>query len=157
MLRDLDSYILPYLPLATKLGQGYIFTGVCDFVHRGGVPGPEGVPGLGSAWSGMALVRGVAGGDPPGTATAAGGTHPTGMQSCLLFFCTIGSLVERIRSCFNAGEFPWNIHVKYPVTNTNKQIKNLSKEFLNFQFTVVDFTCYVWRISTNLAPRDCVQ
>ena len=29
-----------FLPPATKLGQGYIFTGVCDSVHRGGeVPG----------------------------------------------------------------------------------------------------------------------
>ena len=26
------------LPPATKLGQGYIFTGVCDSVHRGGLP-----------------------------------------------------------------------------------------------------------------------
>ena len=25
------------LPPATKLGQGYVFTGVCDSVHRGGV------------------------------------------------------------------------------------------------------------------------
>ena len=25
---------------------------------------------------------GVPGGDPPGTATATGGTHPTGMHSC---------------------------------------------------------------------------
>ena len=25
-----------FLPPATKLGQGYIFTGVCDSVHRGG-------------------------------------------------------------------------------------------------------------------------
>ena len=25
------------LPSATKLGQGYVFTGVCDSVHRGGV------------------------------------------------------------------------------------------------------------------------
>ena len=24
------------LPAATKLGQGYVFTGVCDSVHRGG-------------------------------------------------------------------------------------------------------------------------
>ena len=36
-----------------------------------------GVPGPGAAWSG-----GVPGGDPP-TATAAGGTHPTGMFSCI--------------------------------------------------------------------------
>ena len=36
-----------YLPPATKLGQGYIFTGVCDSVHRGvsapGVSAPGGV------------------------------------------------------------------------------------------------------------------
>ena len=37
-----------------------------------GVPGP-----WGGAWS-----RGVPGGDPPGTATAVGGNHPTGMHSC---------------------------------------------------------------------------
>ena len=33
------------LPPATKLGQGYVFTGVCDSVHRGGVP--DQVPPLG--------------------------------------------------------------------------------------------------------------
>ena len=27
------------LPPAMKLGQGYVFTGVCDSVHRGGMPG----------------------------------------------------------------------------------------------------------------------
>ena len=34
-------YVLIYcglLPPATKLGQGYVFTGVCDSVHRGGLP-----------------------------------------------------------------------------------------------------------------------
>ena len=30
--------------------------------------------------------EGVPGGDPPGTATAAGGTHPTGMHSCYLLY-----------------------------------------------------------------------
>ena len=87
-----------YLPPATKLGQGYIFTGVCDSVHGGGlllggvcawsrwggllpggVPGPGGV----GAWSQWGVCSwGVPGGDPPGTATAAGGTHPTRMLSC---------------------------------------------------------------------------
>ena len=44
----------------------------------GGVPGPGRVPGPGGAWSGQT---------PPGeTATAADGTHPTGMHSC--FDCT---------------------------------------------------------------------
>ena len=28
----------PFLPAATKLGQGNVFTGVCDSVHRGGLP-----------------------------------------------------------------------------------------------------------------------
>ena len=51
------------LPPATKLGQGYIFTGVCDSVYRGGAPG----------------------GDPSKTATATGSTHPTGMHSCVLY------------------------------------------------------------------------
>ena len=31
---------------------------------------------------GMSALGGVPGGDPPGTATAVGGTHPTGMHSC---------------------------------------------------------------------------
>ena len=65
------------LPPATKLGQGYIFTGVCDSVH-GGVPAPGGVcswgclvwggacfqgvpaPGGTCSW-GMGLIRGVPG------------------------------------------------------------------------------------------------
>ena len=60
----------------------------------GEVPGPRGVPGPGSAWSGVcAWSRGVClvpggclvprgGWGPPRTATAADGTHPTGMHSC---------------------------------------------------------------------------
>ena len=35
------------LPPATKLRQGYIFTGICDSVHRGG-----GMRGGGNAWLG---------------------------------------------------------------------------------------------------------
>ena len=52
--------------------------------HTWGVPGPggsapRGLPGPG--WGEVGC------GDPPGTATAAGGTHPTGMHSCLYQFC----------------------------------------------------------------------
>ena len=62
-----------FLPPKTKLGQGYVFTRVCDSVHSvGGSPGPH--PG-GSA----SLHDGI---HSPPTATAAGGTHPTGMHSC---------------------------------------------------------------------------
>ena len=44
--------LLKFLPPATKLGQGYIFTGVCHSVNRGecllrGGAGPEGVSGPG--------------------------------------------------------------------------------------------------------------
>ena len=48
-----------------------------------GVSAPRGMsaPG-GCLLLGGACSRGVPGGDPPGTATAAGGTHPTGMHSC---------------------------------------------------------------------------
>ena len=42
---------------------------------RGGVPAP------GGAWSRGGWWR-----HPPGTATAAGGTHPTGMHSCYQWF-----------------------------------------------------------------------
>ena len=51
------------------------------------MPGPRGAPGPrgGGGWClvpGRGLVLGgVPGGDPP-TATAVGGTHPTGMHSC---------------------------------------------------------------------------
>ena len=59
-----------------SLGQGNMYTGVC--LSTGGwcmVPG-------GCAWSrGVHGPGGVPGGDPP-TATAACGTHPTGMHSC---------------------------------------------------------------------------
>ena len=34
---DRDETSNELLPPATKLGQGYVFTGVCDSVHRGGI------------------------------------------------------------------------------------------------------------------------
>ena len=71
-----------------------MFTGVC--LSTGGLPGPGGclvlgVPQgrclvLGGACCEGGLLRGVWGvpvGDPPGMATAAGGTHPTEMYSCM--------------------------------------------------------------------------
>ena len=73
----------------------FLHLSVSHSVHRWGVPalegsGPGGVPapwgGLvpgGWVWSGgCLLLGGVPDGDPPGTAIAAGGTHPTGMHSC---------------------------------------------------------------------------
>ena len=81
-----------FLPPATKLGQGYIFSQACVILFtggggvgawsRGGVHGPGGVCMVrGGAWS------------PPETATAAGGTHPTGMHSCFSFFFEYCALI----------------------------------------------------------------
>ena len=83
---------LSLLPPATKLRQGYVFTRVCDSVHGGvcsggclvrGGSAPRAVPGLGG------FVE-----SPPVTATAAGGTHPTGMHSC--FRCRGGCSHQRL-------------------------------------------------------------
>ena len=46
------------LPPATKLGQGYIFTGVCHSVNRGG-PGPGEVSALGCLVPGGLVLGGV--------------------------------------------------------------------------------------------------
>ena len=50
----------------------------------GVVPGPRGVPAPWGvcSWGRGVCSGGVPGKDPPGTATAVGGTHPTGMHSC---------------------------------------------------------------------------
>ena len=57
----------------TKLRQGYVFTGVCDSVNSGVVPGPRGVlgpggvpgPGVPGPGGMGACTPGVPGGDPP--------------------------------------------------------------------------------------------
>ena len=50
------------LPPATKLGQGYTFTGARDSVHRGG---GDGCSRGGSAPGGGVCSRGLPGGDAP--------------------------------------------------------------------------------------------
>ena len=69
-----------FLPPATKLGQGYIFTGVCDSVHRRGGTPPGQVhpprPGT-SPWAGASpsldQVR-------PGTGTPPLSRYPPGTR-----------------------------------------------------------------------------
>ena len=50
------------------------------------LPPREGVlpPGVCFLRGGRVFPLGGPGGDPPGTATAADGTHPTGMHSCYI-------------------------------------------------------------------------
>ena len=103
-----------FLPPANEVCEGYVFTRVCHSVHGGGRvvsqhalqvsrPTPKGKV-EGSGWGGGspgphlggggACCRGVptlGGGGLPAMATAAGGTHPTGMHSCLCV-CTLGPI-----------------------------------------------------------------
>ena len=87
-----------FLPPTTKLGQAYIFTGMCDSVHRrgsasvhAGIP-PSPHPHRDPRGAGTPQEQ-----TPPGPGTTlgaeqaerygqrAGGTHPTGMQSCFSY------------------------------------------------------------------------
>ena len=66
-----------------SLGQGNIFTPVCHSVHRGDLVREGGCLVQGVPAPGVSGPRGGAWWRPPRTATAAGGTHPTGMHSCI--------------------------------------------------------------------------
>ena len=56
-----------------EVGARLYFSQACVILFGGGCLVPGGVPG----------------GDPPGTATAAGGTYPTGMHSCFITFSDV--------------------------------------------------------------------
>ena len=57
------------LSLATKLGQGYVFTGVCDSVHRGGVC-------LSACWDTHTPGADTPGADTPQEQTPPWSRHP---------------------------------------------------------------------------------
>ena len=74
----------PFLPPATKLGQGYIFAGICDSVTGGGSASVH--AGIPPAPQGADIPREQT---PPWEQTPLlpaqsmmCGTRPTGMQSC---------------------------------------------------------------------------
>ena len=80
-----------FLPPKNKVWGKVIFLHPFVILFTGGVPGLGGclVPG-GCLIPGEGLVQGGSGpggvpSDPPRTATDAGGTHPTGMHSCLFW------------------------------------------------------------------------
>ena len=91
-LQNVVFIILLFLPPATKLGQGYVFTRVCDSVHRGSLThcmlGYTRPPPRPKA-STRPHAPGTRHHPPPSQHSAcleiqatAGGTHPTRMQSC---------------------------------------------------------------------------
>ena len=63
-----------FLPPATKLGQGYIFTGVCDSVQGGEGSGPLHA----RIHTTPRPEAGPPGTDPPGTRHPPGSRHPPG-------------------------------------------------------------------------------
>ena len=75
---------LPFTPPATKLGQGNIFSSLCqEFCpQQGSAPLHAGIPP--SPGADTPLDQAPPGAVHPGRyGQQAGGTHPTGMQSCL--------------------------------------------------------------------------
>ena len=79
---------LSSLPSTTLLGQGNVFTPVCHSVHMGDIP-------LGRYPRANTLPT------PSETATAANGSHPTGMHSC---FSKTSGIIWCLLSCFLFSE-----------------------------------------------------
>ena len=83
--------VMLYLPPANEVCEGYVFTGVClstggCLLLGGGASSPGAAPGGVPAPGGACCGGSGPGGTwwrSPWTATAEGGTHPTGMHSCL--------------------------------------------------------------------------
>ena len=73
-----------------SLGQGNIFTSVChSFCPAGGIPVCNGQGGVCQHAMGVSASGSRGWGyqaDTPQTTTEAGGTHPTGMHSCIFLF-----------------------------------------------------------------------
>ena len=170
--RSISTIQRTSLPPATKLGQGYIFTGVCDSVHRGvGVlphrggcvlpPGGGGVlpPGGGvlspregdSSWGvlpsrggcfllgGCFLPGGASSGgclmETPGTATAAGGTHLTGMHSCCFIVSTLLWRAHHAKG--QLKRILWIVYFHPHITGTNPDFIFIPEDSSKTQMDVV--------------------
>ena len=88
------SYKSFYCHSQMKLWKGNLFASVClEFCPQGvsrpsrGVSRPRGCPGSGPGW-GVCIPAYTQEYIPKQTATAANGTHPTGMPSCFNYFLT---------------------------------------------------------------------
>ena len=117
--------LMQYLPAATKLGQGNVFTGICDSVNRGGclpqcmlgypprvdtplgadTPAQEQTPPRSRHTPPEQTPppehtppqsRHPPGKQTPAYGQRAAGTHPTGMHSCLKFLRVASSGTQNI-------------------------------------------------------------
>ena len=107
-----------YLPPATKLGQGNIFTGVCDSVHGGGLPqcmleyppGKETPLTRQTPSSPLARRPPQAKADPPPAVHAGryvGGMHPTRMHFLFCTFLLLEDISVLCNSVLDLGDvFP---------------------------------------------------
>ena len=100
----LYDHVVGFSPPITKLGQGYIFTGVCDSVHMGGMRGCRGHSwqgGMHGCW-GACMVGwgGVCG--CWGHAWLAGGMH-----GCWGACMVAGGHVWLLGACVVAGGHAW--------------------------------------------------
>ena len=94
---------------------------MCLSLHRGGGAWSQGVWSGGSAPGGYLVPGGGVGipacteADPPGdTATAADGTHPTGMHSCWLIIWYVIIYVQDTKSAADRGS--WGGHIEFILT-----------------------------------------
>ena len=75
--------------------EGYVFTRVCHSVHGGGCLVLGGLLRGGLLQGGVASQHALRQTPPPReTATAADGSHPTGMHSCLNYYFSSGNLSQ---------------------------------------------------------------
>ena len=124
----LECFLVTLLPAATKLWPSYVFTRVCDSVHRGGLqagrtpppppsrenpsPGREEPPGQGEPTPPPRPGRPPSRENPPRTRQTppppgketpeyglrAAGTHPTGVHSYFVLFFRFG-MVSGFTGC----------------------------------------------------------
>ena len=99
-----------YLPPATKLGQGYIFTGVCHSVYRGG----------GGAWSG--------GSAPGGCLVETPSRRPLLRAVRILVACILVLFVLLMRSMFVSwtGESTESFHTSAPAVVNEPKVPSFS-------------------------------
>ena len=83
------------LPPATKLAQGYIFTGICDSVHRGGVPGQV---------------------HPPTRYTPPGPGTPPGSSACWEKWATSGRYASYWKALLPTTGISWTIAIAWTIS-----------------------------------------
>ena len=75
-VKPIHALAMKSILITTKLGQGYVFTGICDSVHRGGSPAGRTPP-----WQGDPPGKEVDRENTPGKETPLGRTPPPSRET----------------------------------------------------------------------------